>query len=66
MSVLKYDCVKRTAIIHFHAVNISGWASATHFPPIHGYGGSLLDDNDFGNIGHNVRQTIDWNEDVFF
>ena len=59
----------RTATVHFHAVNVSGWTSGTHYPPLFGhYGGSLLHDNVFGEdgYGHNVSQTFDWDEEISF
>ena len=68
ISVRRFDCCKRTGSVHFHAVNVSGWASATHYPGIFGYGSSLLVDNVFGEYGpgHNVIQTFDWDEDISF
>jgi len=62
------DCCNHLAMAHFHAVNVSGWSSGTHLPPILGYGSHLLDDNAFGlyGYGHNVSQTFDWDEFISF
>jgi RHS repeat-associated protein len=69
MTATKISCVGKTANVHFHAINISGWSSATHLPPIGGgYGASILPDNFFGpfGYGHNTTQTFDWDEELSF
>jgi hypothetical protein len=67
ITVLTFDCCLSKATIHFHAVNVSGWQSASHLPPMfYQYGDSIIGDNDLGDLGRNVSQTFDWNEDISF